>query len=447
MRGVVAIREYSDKYYLQDWERQFLYTSAREILSRAFLTKNEGVDSFNLRFEKSDTILGATVLQERLPTLEYFRRTSQIGGSPVYLSAQASISNLFINRGDDLLHGGWGRLDLFPVLSFPWKGLSWLSATTTLGGRFTGYTDSTDPAQTTFLGSTFTRTYMVAGVSLIGPSFSKIYEADIGPFGKFKHIIEPRIDYSYVSNVDEPGKIPVYDDIDTALGRNQITYALVNRLLAKSTDPKAGAASEIASFTLSQSYAFERAQTILGSPSTGTLPFIHEGPVQALFRFTPGSLISFDGQLSYDTRNGQLLSNTVATALNWKSNYFNATWFSSHPVPITGVTNLNTEQLRFARGVRHLQALPHRHAGQLGHHAGAGAGGPVAADVPRVLLHGLPGVPAASRARKQPQRRAPGREPEGHRHAARRQRRDAARACSSPALSTARRAPVRTRWR
>ena len=350
MRGVVAIREYSDKYYLQDWERQFLYTSAREILSRAFLTKNEGVDSFNLRFEKSDTILGATVLQERLPTLEYFRRTSEIGKTPVYLSAQASISNLFINRGANSLHGGWGRLDLFPVLSFPWKGLSWLSATATLGGRFTGYTDSTDPAQTTFLGSTFTRTYMVAGVSLIGPSFSRIYEADIGPFGKFKHIIEPRIDYSYVSNVDEPGKIPVYDDIDTALGRNQITYALVNRLLAKSSDPRAGAASEIASFTLSQSYAFERAQSIVGSASSGTLPFIHEGPVQALLRFSPGSLISFDGQLSYDTRNGQLLSNTVATALNWKANYFNATWFSSHPVPIAGATNLNTEQLRFAVG-------------------------------------------------------------------------------------------------
>jgi LPS-assembly protein len=349
MRGVIAIRQYSDKYYLQDWERQFLYTSAREILSRAFLTKNEGVDSFNLRFEKSDTILGATVLQERMPTLEYFRRTSQIGESPIYLSAQGSISNLFINRGTGLLHGGWGRLDLFPVLSFPWKGLPWLSATTTLGGRFTGYTDSTDPAQTTFLGSSFTRTYMVAGVSLIGPSFSRIYEADIGPFGKFKHIIEPRVDYSYVSNVDDPGKIPVYDDIDTALGRNQITYALVNRLLAKSSDPKAGAASEIASFTISQSYAFERSQTIVGSGASGTLPFINEGPVQALLRFTPGTFISFDGQLSYDTRNGQLLSNTVATALNWKANYFNATWFSSHPVPVSGVA-INTDQLRFGVG-------------------------------------------------------------------------------------------------
>ena len=56
MRGVVAIRDYSDQYYLQDWERQFLYTSAREILSRGFLTKNFGADSFNLRFESSDTI-------------------------------------------------------------------------------------------------------------------------------------------------------------------------------------------------------------------------------------------------------------------------------------------------------------------------------------------------------------------------------------------------------
>ena len=72
--------------------------------------------------------------------------------------------------------------------------------------------------------------------------------------------------------------------------------------------------------------------------------------MQALARFSPGALVSFDGQLSYDTRNGQLLSNTVATTFNWKSNFVNATWFSSHPVAIPGATNLNTDQLRFAVG-------------------------------------------------------------------------------------------------
>ncbi len=112
-----------------------------------------------------------------MPTLEYYRRTSEVGGSPVYLSVQASISNLFINRMSTELRGSYGRLDLHPVFSFPWKSVPWLSVTATAGGRWTGYTNSTtDALQTSFEGSTAVRAYGEAGVSIVGPSFSRIYD-------------------------------------------------------------------------------------------------------------------------------------------------------------------------------------------------------------------------------------------------------------------------------
>jgi len=114
------------------------------------------------------------------------------------------------------------------------------------GGRFTQYTDSTDDDRTTFTGESLTRTYGEAGVSLVGPSFSRIYDATIGPFGKFKHVIEPRADYEYVSDVDDPLRIPIFDEVDSALGRNQVRYAIVNRLLARRAESKAGGATEIA---------------------------------------------------------------------------------------------------------------------------------------------------------------------------------------------------------
>ncbi len=353
MRGVVSIRDYSDEEFLDDWERSFTLTSLREILSRAFLTKNSGVNSFNLRLERSQTFLAATVIQQRLPTLEYFRRTSTIGQSPVYLAVQSSLSNLFINRGFGLLHGDYGRADVHPVLSLPWKGLPWLSATATVGGRWTGYTDSTTPGQTGFTGESLSRAYGEAGLSLVGPSFSRIYDGNLGPFGKFKHVIEPRVDYAWISNVDDPLRIPVYDDIDTVLGSNQIRYALVNRLLARPDDPKAGAASEIASFEIAQTYAFERPQSaFLG----GTLaPFYNAGPLEAALRFVPGALVSFDARMAYDTRAGKVVSNTVAATAAWKSNYLNATWFSSRPVlaaPLPpGSLSPDTDQIRLAAGL------------------------------------------------------------------------------------------------
>jgi LPS-assembly protein len=359
MRGVVSIRDYSDEQFLDDWERSFTLTSLREILSRAFLTKNSGVDSFNLRLERSQTFLAATVIQERLPTLEWFRRTSEIGRSPVYFAMQASLSNLYINRGFNLLRGDYGRADLHPVFSLPWKGLPWLSATATVGGRWTGYTDSTLPGQTGFKGEAISRAYGEAGLSLVGPTFSRIYDADIGPFGKFKHVIEPRVDYAWISNVDDPLAIPVYDDIDTVLGSNQIRYAIVNRLLARPDDPKAGAASEIASLEIAQTYAFERPQSAFIG---GTLaPFYNAGPVEATFRFVPGTLVAFDARMAYDTRTGKVVSNTVATTVNWKSNYLNATWFSSRPVlaaPLPpGSLSPDTDQVRFAAGLDVLRWL------------------------------------------------------------------------------------------
>ena len=353
MRGVVAIRDYSDAEYLQDFERNFDLTSTREILSRAFLTKNWDVNSLNLRFERSETFLGATVLQERMPTLEFFRRTSEIGQSPVYFSMQSSLSNLFINRGPGFLHGGYGRADFHPDFSIPWKGLPWLSVTATAGGRWTGYTNSTDDTQTQFVGATAVRAYGEAEISVVGPTFSKIFDWDLGPFGKFKHVIEPRIDYQYVSNVGDPARIPIYDDIDTQLGMNQVRYAIVNRLLARASEAKPGSASEVASLEVGQTYAFEPAQTTIGSPE---LTFQNAGPIDATLRLTPGAaisgaLIGFDGRLTYDAKAGQLTSATVTTTMTWKTSFFNATWFSGRPVALPGIASVETDQVRVSGGL------------------------------------------------------------------------------------------------
>jgi LPS-assembly protein len=354
VRAVVSIRDYSDQQYLQDYERSFTLTSAAEIASRAFLTKNDGVGSWNLRLTRTETFLASTVLQERMPSLEYYRRTSELGGSPIYLSVQASIANLFLNREGTALDGSYGRLDLHPVFSFPWKALPWLSVTATAGGRWTGYTNSTtDATQNAFEGSTAVRAYGEGGISIVGPSFSRIYDVSIGPFGKFKHVIEPRIDYQYISDVNEPDHIPVFDDVDTQLGLNQIRYAIVNRLLARPADAKAGSASEIASLEVSQTYAFEMPQLVVGSiPNIDA--FQNAGPVQATLRVAPGSLFSVDGQVSYDAKAGQIVSSTIAASASWRSNFLNATWFSGRPVLSgsvpPGTISADTDQLRFAGG-------------------------------------------------------------------------------------------------
>ena len=354
-RGVVTIRDYSDQEYLQDLEGSFALNSARQVLSRAFVTKNFGDDSVNLRFERSETFFGTDVIQERFPSLEYFRRTSRIGSSPFFLAAEGSLSELYINRGSNLPRGSYARADLHPTISLPWKRIPWLSITAKAGGRWTGYSNSVDNTQTRFVGSSFTREYGEAGVSIVGPSLSRIFDGHLFEFGKFKHVIEPRLDYQYVSDVSDPARIPAYDEIDLQLGQNQVRYALVNRLLARPADPKLGAAREIASLEFSQTRAFRLPQTVLLPGQIFQTLVTKVGPVTTNLRLTPGPFFQFDGRVDYDTGVSQVTASSVTAALVWKTNFVNATYFAARPVLATslpaGSPSPNSDQFRLATGV------------------------------------------------------------------------------------------------
>ena len=353
MRGVLSIRAYSDEQYLQDFERSFALNSARQIASRGFLSKNFGADSLNLRFEKSETFYSSTVIQERFPTLEFLHRTAPIGRSPLYLALDASLSALYINRGRNLPRGTYGRADVHPVVSFPFKDIPWLSLTARAGGRFTGYTDSTNPEQTSFTGDGITRAYGEAGLAVVGPSFSRIYDTTLGPWDKLKHVIEPRVDYSWVSEVPDPRQIPAFDEVDTALGLNQVRYGIVNRLLGRPEGAGAGSAQEIVSLEIAQTYAFEFPQTIYPVP-----PGVSQrrlGPLEAILRIAQGGKFGVDGRLAYDTDATQLTNASVTAGFNWGPNFASLSWFGSRPVlsqPLPPeAPSPNTDQIRFAGGL------------------------------------------------------------------------------------------------
>ncbi len=347
-RGVLNIRDYSDQEYLQDFERSFWLNSARQIVSRGFLSKNFGADSLNVRFERSETFYSSTVIQERFPSLEFFHRTARIGRSPFYLSLQSSLSGLFLNRGRGLTtHGTYGRFDAYPIVSFPFKEIPWLSLTARAGGRVTQYTDSVLVPGGEFTGNAFTRTYGEGGVSFVGPSFSRIYDAKIGPWDKFKHVIEPRVDYQYVSDVVNPSYIPGFDEIDVALGRNQIRYAIVNRLLARAAGVK-GSAEEIASLEIAQTYAFEDPQTLVPLPEFDPR---NTGPYEALLRIAQPGFFHVDGRLAYDPYANQVTGATVTAGSNWGPNYVNFSWFGARPVPTTPGQVFNSDQFRFSGGL------------------------------------------------------------------------------------------------
>ena len=152
MRGVVAIRRVLRQVLPAGLRARSSSTPrAREIASRAFLTKNEGVDSFNLRFEKSDTILAATVAAGAAAHPRVLpAHVADREGAPSTFRRRPRSRTSSSTGARTCCTGAADGSDLFPVLSFPWKGLPWLSATTTPRRALHGLHGLDRPAQTEF---------------------------------------------------------------------------------------------------------------------------------------------------------------------------------------------------------------------------------------------------------------------------------------------------------
>jgi hypothetical protein len=238
LRAVVRYTDYSDFNFFQDFERQFNNFTLRSLYSSAYLSGNWGAQSFNLLLDDRKTFLsgGNTLEQRQLPEVEYQLRSTQLGRTPFFFQLKSSAHVISIDSpsGESV---SYERTDWQPVLSLPLRAAPWLSLSVSAGERYTWYSDSLDPTTRDYTGNSVSRTVNTAGAEIVGPSFSRIFTKRKGTYSKFKHVIEPRITYSYVSQFDDQNLIPRFDEIDRTRHQSLAIVSLVNRVLAKPRPP------------------------------------------------------------------------------------------------------------------------------------------------------------------------------------------------------------------
>jgi LPS-assembly protein len=318
LRGVVQYEDYSDFQFFRDFERGYDQKAKSSVYSTAFLSRNRGSQSVNLLVDRRQTFLGFTgdtvIELQQLPELEYRLRPTRLGRTPVYLSFDGAAHYLSIDRGG-ALEGQYGRLDLAPRLRVPLSPAPWLALTLTAGERFTWWGDSVGFAATggqEFRGESLTRSLPSAGVEVIGPSFSRVFDAQAGPFGRFKHVIEPRLDWGYTDSFDEQDNVPVFDEIDPTFGRNLGRIAIINRLLGKPTDTKSGSAREVLSLEIARNYSFDEELPLEGDLVEGNA----FGPLELSLRAYPTQAFGLRLDADYSVLFGQLTG--IRTSGNFK---------------------------------------------------------------------------------------------------------------------------------
>ncbi|MFY9561513.1 MAG: LPS assembly protein LptD [Terriglobales bacterium] len=135
-----------------------------------------------------------------------------------------------------------GRFDLAPSLAMPFQWKGW-SARPELTLRATLYTQTqifnVQPDGTVASSAednVLNRKALEMAFELRPPALSRVFEHPwLGR--KWKHVIEPRVRYDYVTGVNNFANILRFDAGDILSNTNDIEYALVNRLYSKRINP------------------------------------------------------------------------------------------------------------------------------------------------------------------------------------------------------------------
>ena len=339
-RMMAEVHDVSDIDFWREFERSYDRNTLRSLYSSIYLTRTVGPGSLNIRLDHRTTYMTrGEILMSQLPEVELRVRPTRIGRTTLYWSLISSLNLFDVDRGPALAET-YGRFDLFPRLSWSVPGPPWLSITPTIGGRTTYYTSRLAPDHASYEDEGIDRSYLDGGLSIVGPSLSRVYDWSAGPFSRFKHLIEPRIEYSYVSDVGDLDRIPLFDEVDSTLVTNRVRLSLINILYGRAKD----SAREVASFVLYDDYSF-------GKPLSWSSTHDQEsswGPLNAQFRFTPSYSFYLDARVAYNTLFSALQSTSFSAAYHRKSTYLTTTWYQAYR-PETG--DRTSSQLRLATGL------------------------------------------------------------------------------------------------
>ena len=218
-----------------------------------------------------------------LPTVTYKTQPVDTGLLNTYFDQEASYTNFLFDLDTSNTSDAvetTQRFDFHPSLAMPINIAPWMQLTPRVGFRETFYnkelqTSLPPPPITVTEEGSFSREMIDVNVLLEGPKFNRIFFSDDPESSSFKHVIEPRLQYDYIPDLDrtDRAKVRVVDAIDAVEDTNKLGFFLVQRLLRKGPDSnKDTEVRQIARLELSQSYNLDEARGLI-IPGSERRPF------------------------------------------------------------------------------------------------------------------------------------------------------------------------------
>ena len=244
-RGVANIDYLSSYVFRLAFSDVFAQAVNSEVKSEAFLSNTTGsifLNGTTRRYQDfRSTAPGDVITILHAPGFEVSAVDRRLWNSPFHGTLDASAEGLSRSEPQFSTAPLVGRFDLNPAFSLPLLFKNW-SFRPELSLRDTIYTQqlvpSTGVALTdvgTAISKTLNRKSLQGSVEVRPPALSRIFNREV--LGRrWKHVIEPRVRYTYVTGVENFPHILRFDERDILSDTNEVEYAIVNRLYAKKTN-------------------------------------------------------------------------------------------------------------------------------------------------------------------------------------------------------------------
>ncbi len=295
-RLFAEINKISDFSYYTDFERELKFSSRPFSLSRVDLSRNWSYYSLNIREEwREQRISYGETIQSQLPEIELRGRSQKLGKIPFYLSFESSFVNFSKETAGSInpYNANYLRYDLFPTISLPYSPSPWLDLNLSTMLRETFYTKRLDKNKASSVLDDSMNRFLAGGeIEIIGPKFYRIFERPKSKFSpRYKHTIEPRIKYSYMSTFDQQDEVPKFDEIDFIRGGNLATFFLRNALYAKrpsrplapspeESDEKGKVVSQKGHLEIGEENSIESKSLSIGSLEEGKIGFQEDKDIE-----------------------------------------------------------------------------------------------------------------------------------------------------------------------
>jgi LPS-assembly protein len=332
--------------FLQQFSQSFNEASGSETHSTVSLQKNFSYYTFTTAATRAEdylsTTVGDSVIIRKMPEFDLTGRDRQLTGGnlPLWFSFDSSFA-LFHRveptaAAEPTAVPGFyetsqfsSRADFQPTIftSFHWRHFS-LIPSFTMHETFYG--------QSLINGSissqSLNRSAPELNIDIVLPSFERVFNQKTFLGDKLKHVIEPRLNYKYITGVNQFANTIHFDTLDLLSDTNELEIGLTNRLYAKKGD----SVTDVLSWELFQKRYFN--PTFGGAVVEGERNLVSSvldmtgytflsgprnySPIVSILRGTPRPGLSFTWEADYDPLLHRFVNSSFTTDIRVVKHYY-----------------------------------------------------------------------------------------------------------------------------